>query len=449
MQYIQAVIDFVVKKAFWIGMGLVVVAGGLLFMFVGRPAMAENNERHSNLNSRASKLQSYAQSEYIKNESWVDRAKRLQDRYKQEEEQVTNYLVQRDNQQLEKRFEDPDNPQSELGRTDWKMVYQDKMEQLRERLRKNVLLVNPQQALIQEQFDVSVPTRLQIRYAEKRFWIQQAIVDCLTKLNAARPVIPRFEYFQFTEMPRRLMSQAHTEDFKPRAFEINVRCEFDNVPRLIHELLKHPIGLEVTEVLTMRGQRGGQQGYGSGSGEGGSRGYGGEYEGQRGGGYGEGYGGEYGGGYGGQYGPMYGGGPSGGGMYGGGMPGEMYGEGMGGMYGGGMYGGMGGRYGGGMYGGELSDRQREEMERQRKIRALPQTLVNVTVRGYVPDYLQPEEKERQEEMEQQMQEMQSGMGGGYGYGGSGGSMSSGTSSSTSSDTSDDSSSGTSGMSDLP
>jgi len=366
--------SFIMRMKFWIGLGLLVLAAVVLFALLAAPELSANKRTFAELDQRRQKIEQYAASQYIKNTAWIEQARRVRADYEKQLEEIKSYLAARD-ELLEKRFEDPEDPdaQTPLQAGRWKMVYKEKMDKLLEKLDEHVTELGAGMPLVEANLGDVWPSDAEMHREEKRYWLQKAIVDTIVNLNAARQVVPVFYEIRLTDRPERLLSEAHGEKFRCIPFQFRVAMEFKNVPRLLNELLAHKIGLELTGLSITRG------------------------EGERGGvtpGFAA---------------PPVGGGreltprrerreaPRGPVEMGPGMPGYMGPGAAGGFMGpAGMEqpGSRGRTFMGLPYEMPTMGRRGALEEGAKR---LPKTLVTVTIRGYLPDYLQPGEEEVEEE----------------------------------------------------
>ena len=243
---------FLVRNKFWVGVALVVVVAVFLVVLMGIPAMGANRRTTQELEGRRDTLSGYAKAQYVKNPSWAVAVENRKGGYLGQLEEVKSYLADRD-KILEKMFEDPEHPETAppLGPTRWKTVYSNLMDGLTEKLEERVVRLGSM-PLERADYRDLWPTEQEMHQQEKFYWLQKAIVDTMAKLNAAREVVPVFFEFRISGPAERLLSPAHGEKFRPIPWQLRVGLEFENLPRLLYELLDNELGLELTGMSVTR-----------------------------------------------------------------------------------------------------------------------------------------------------------------------------------------------------
>jgi len=242
--------DFLGRNKFWVGMALVGFAAILLVVLVGIPAMAANRRTKQELQSRRDTLASYANAEHVKNPTWVLELEERKKKYLAQLEQIKSYFAARD-RVIEARFVDKEYPDKPLLPSRWKIVYNEMMDELEEKLQE-VVRLGTASPLERVDYQDSLPSEAEMREQEKRYWLQKAIVDTIANLNAARDIVPVLYEFRILSQPDRLLSPAHGDKFRVVPWELRVALEFKNLPRLMYELLDHELGLELTEMSVSR-----------------------------------------------------------------------------------------------------------------------------------------------------------------------------------------------------
>lgn len=307
-------LSFFVSNKFWAGMAGLAIAALLLIALWAGPAASSNNRTLAELVDRANTLDQTVRSGNIKDNRWVRQAEEQQKLYRSAEKAVDTLYAERD-RLLERLFDDPDDPGATppLDEGKWKIVYVRKMQGLLERLEKTVLRTGPG-PLVREKLPPRWLSSEEMRAIEKKYWVQEAVVSILEDLNKTRIVVPVFLSFRFGERPARLLHASHWKFGEiprrrqgtitrsaPRAVrqpppggeptpgpgtlmvppttdgsseppeaqktpasrpedkkfhfipvEIQVAMEFENLPQFLKQVLDHPIGMELTEISVTR-----------------------------------------------------------------------------------------------------------------------------------------------------------------------------------------------------
>jgi len=353
------------RSKFWVGVGVVALASVLVFLLGAMPMMQRNHRRLGTLSSRADELERILR-EGAKNEQEVRQQKEIADKLQQQYQELLDNIRQRD-ALLERRFSDPESGREgplESGR--WKIVYERKMAELRQKLLDSVVLARGSDLLVQRQLGAQWLAVEQMHGYEKEYWIQEAIVDAIAELNAEAKVVPVFDRFAFTQAPERHLVPSHETDFSCAAFELRVQMEFEFLMPFLKKLLEAPgdpvpLGIEITSVRVSRAEtRPTERGVAATRLE--ERGVSGTR-------------------------PI--------------LPGIGAGHMMPPSFGEPSPGGIGGP-GGGMWGLEAVPPSWEPTPSEERGAAaaqaeLPDKMVTVVVRGYVPDYIEPRETEKESE----------------------------------------------------
>ena len=244
------------RSKLWIAVGLIVVASLLLFLLGAMPLMRSNNELLRTLNSRAEGLELSTQAG-AKNQQWIDQQKEIAGQMQQQLRAIEARLLERD-ALLERRFSDPETGREgplEYGR--WMFVYKDNMAALQEKLEKSVVVVTASEPIVKVSLGLVWLGVDEMHRLEKQYWIQEAIVDAIAELNAADKVVPVFGGFRFVGGPERYMSPSHMVNFACAAFSLDVAMEPKFLPAFLCKLLeapdeRAPLGIEITSVSISR-----------------------------------------------------------------------------------------------------------------------------------------------------------------------------------------------------
>jgi hypothetical protein len=240
------------RNKFWLGMAAIGLAALLLFLLGALPVMRKNDKELATLQERAEALEKISEGP-VKNQQWIEEEEERREAYQQQLQIVRQELADRD-ALIERHFRDPDNPETEppLEGARWKQVYRMLIDRLHEQLEGSVTAVAREDPLEVAQFGPVWPRPEEMRRHEKRYWVQKAVVDVIDKVNTGQKVVPVFESFRFRKRPERFMHRSHRTNFNCLSFALRVRMEFEDVPLLLHSLFASEYGFEVTSVALDR-----------------------------------------------------------------------------------------------------------------------------------------------------------------------------------------------------
>jgi len=232
-----------------IGIGVVALAALLMIIFGVVPARRENNRKFRTLEDRAEELETAAR-KGVKNPEWVKEQEGRQDELKGQNKALMQDLKLSDDL-LERHFDDPETKEPgplEFGR--WKMVYLRKMDDLTERLYDNVEGISSANPLVRDDPGVKWLEPKQYHPYEKKYWMQEAIVDCLVKANKGVSKSVRvFDGLTLAKKAERFMHPSHKTLFSVMPFEFSVGMKLQAVPEFLKILLDNPLRLEITSVV--------------------------------------------------------------------------------------------------------------------------------------------------------------------------------------------------------
>lgn len=247
--------SFVAKMKFWIAMVALALVAVLTFVFLTFPVMADNGSKVDELERRAKELKRYSSGKDVKNEKWLEQAGKQIEEGEVDLEDVRSLLVERD-ALLERRFDDPDNPHIEppLEPGRWKIVYKQNMLRLQDRLVEHVQRAGrsggilPMVRFTKDDW----PSEAVMHTEEKRYWVLEAIVDACCESNKDRMVVPILLSVSFQNAPEQVLQPSHRMDFDCLAFRLRVALEFEDIPLLLEELLERDLGVELTGISVER-----------------------------------------------------------------------------------------------------------------------------------------------------------------------------------------------------
>ncbi|MFO8008686.1 MAG: hypothetical protein R6V05_13225 [Candidatus Brocadiia bacterium] len=241
--------SFLKRNKFWFALGLLVVVAGVTFGAVFLPSRGQSEKLTRDVKSKAQTVTGYQTKSEGVSEEWISHVKKQQELWREELQEVDQWLSER-YQWLDRHFEDPDNPGQDrlLASEMWRMVYADKLEEMQALLKENfpdtsssLLPLNtygPSQAL----------SRNQMLRDETKYWILQAIIETLGPLHKGteEPVIHSLGEISFLPQPERLVHPSHEAVFQPVAFQLRLTTRFPQVPQVLHTLLSGRPGFHVT-----------------------------------------------------------------------------------------------------------------------------------------------------------------------------------------------------------
>jgi hypothetical protein len=247
--------DFIIRNKFWLGLGAVTLLAIILFVMGPLKAMGQNDEMFSTLEDRAEDLERFARDQ-VKNEKWQDQQQRIQLSMEKQLRQIQEQLLARD-ALLERSLKDPTTGEEgplEFGRfTD---AYDQKMNDLAKILRESVIELPTETPLVHVELGTEWMPRSVLHQHEKKVWVQEAIVEAVADVNSGAAVVPVFLSLEFLDQPERLLSDAHRERFETIPFELQVAMEFEFYPLFLQRLLETPLGLEITSTHLERYEAG-------------------------------------------------------------------------------------------------------------------------------------------------------------------------------------------------
>ncbi len=252
--------NFLRRNRFWVALALLLIVSGLAFGAYAK-MRAANTERADEIAGRQKELAKYAEGGQIVSEEWIDQARKRQGVWKEEIKQTRQLLMSQDDL-VEQYFRDPDHPESRepLDSGIWKLVYQEKMHALTQKVQSSFPVVG-KAPLIKKEYGQEWLEEEIMRAGEKQFWIQKYLVDALAALNEKQgePVVEVFGGFQFLQQPERLLHPAHQRLFRPIPFRVRIATTFPDVPRVIHALREHKANFRVTGFEVVRSSLAGER----------------------------------------------------------------------------------------------------------------------------------------------------------------------------------------------
>jgi hypothetical protein len=226
---------------------IVLAIGGFMVL----KAMGKNNQAFATLEDRKKRLEGLL-TQGVKNDAAINQQRERKEKLNEQLNDIKMELAKAD-EVLEAYFDDPrtgDKGPIDFGR--WRVVYYEKMNELTRRLVESVETVTTATPIVVEQVDDKWREHEKLHPLEKRYWVQDAIVKCLAQANANKdsPMVPVFDSFKFLSAPERLLHPSHETLFTTIPFEIVVAMESRSVPEFLKILLDSPLKIELTSVST-------------------------------------------------------------------------------------------------------------------------------------------------------------------------------------------------------
>ncbi len=248
-------VNFLKQNKFWFALGLLVIIAGATFGAVFLPSRGQSEELTHQVQSKAQKVSSYRSGAKAVNREWIENAKRQQELWQKELQEVDQLLSQR-YQWLGGHFQDPDNPGQDqlLAPEMWLMVHADKVEEMQQLLKENFPDASSAMLPLGRHGPASSPSPVQMLQEETRYWVLQAIVEALGALNkgADEPVIDTLEDIAFAGEPERLLHPSHDSVFKPVAYQVRLTTTFPQVPGVLYSMLSARPGFYITSFSLRR-----------------------------------------------------------------------------------------------------------------------------------------------------------------------------------------------------
>lgn len=238
------------RLKFWIALGLLVLAGGAVLGVWFVPARKESASCLSDWQTKLAKVKSYQGKEDKLGRPDVSAAQELQQKYAQQLGQAKQILAQQD-KLLEDYIPDLDGTRKPLDTATWKEVHKAQMDALEEDVQTSFPSA-PSSVVSQTDYGFSWPTPEEMREEAKRYWVQRYLLEAICEVNKVSVVIPALKSFALVNRPDRLLTSDDATMFTPIAFEFAFSTEFESLPMVLHKLLQCKVGLSITTVSVKR-----------------------------------------------------------------------------------------------------------------------------------------------------------------------------------------------------
>lgn len=247
--------EFIMRMKFWIALGLLVLVSGVVFGVWFVPARGKSSSLMDDWERKAGEVHTLAQQPRAPNQEAIGQARGLKDDYERDLQQVMQKLQERD-RLLERYIPDPaDNSEKAVEPGKWKGIYDEQMTALDEDIRKSFAVAS-QGLVVRKYYGDDWPPVDEMRREAKRYWMQRYLMQSLAEANDERMVVPVLTSFAFVEKPERLLHPSHGELFRPWAFELVIATEFQDLPLVLEKLLQCEVGVSITSVQMDRRSEG-------------------------------------------------------------------------------------------------------------------------------------------------------------------------------------------------
>jgi hypothetical protein len=241
--------DAIKRLKFWIGLGLMVVASGVVLGVWFMPAKKVSASSLSDWRSKEQKVMSY-QSKTVHGMPDIGAVEDLKKDYDQQLGQARQLLAEWD-KLLEDYIPDQNDVRRQLDPGTWKTAYYAQMDALEEDVQSSFPSA-PANIVQRVDFGDIWPTAEEMAQEAKNYWVQYYLLHAIARVNEVSDVIPTLKSFALVDRPDRLLSADDATMFRPIAFEFQFATEFKNVPMVLHDLLQCQVPVSVTTVSMKR-----------------------------------------------------------------------------------------------------------------------------------------------------------------------------------------------------
>lgn len=247
--------EFIMRMKFWIALGLLVLVSGVVFGVWFVPARGKSSSLMDDWQQKADEVHTLAQQPRAPNQEAISQARGLKDDYERDLQQVMQKLQERD-RLLERYIPDPaDSSEKAVEPGKWKGIYDEQMTALEEDIRKSFAVAS-QGLVVRKYYGDDWPSAEEMRREAKRYWMQRYLMQSLAEANDERMVVPVLSGFAFVDRPERLLHPSHGQLFRPWAFELVIATEFQDLPLVLEKLLQCEVGVSITSVQMDRRSEG-------------------------------------------------------------------------------------------------------------------------------------------------------------------------------------------------
>jgi hypothetical protein len=237
--------EFVRRMKFWIGLGILVLAGGVVLGVWFVPTWRANAASMSNWEETVGDVQGLDEMT-LHNGHDVKSAQDLTQALQKQLEEAEKAL-QAKTAILRQYLPDPDTggPGKPLEGGLWKDAYERNMDDLEQGVRESFLTVGGD-IILRQYWGEGWPTQEEMRDEAKLYWLQRYLLEALASANEDRMVVPTLSGFSLFASLDRLLNPSHGQLFRPVGFQMVITTELESVPMVLQKLLEAKVGVVVT-----------------------------------------------------------------------------------------------------------------------------------------------------------------------------------------------------------
>ena len=237
--------EFIKRMKVWIALGLLVAASGVVLGFWFVPARSESSKKLSELRGDKEKVATLVSKQAVHGEPDVKAIEQTKQQLEAQLAKARQLLLERD-ALLEEYIPDENGVKEPREPGAWKLVYDERMNALEDEIRRVFPNSPSGPIVVRKHWGDEWPTPEEVRRETKNDWIQYYLFQALAKVNDLRVVIPTLRSFSMPEQPERLLDTGEENMFRPWPFEFEIATEFQNLPLVLNELLRCRISVNVT-----------------------------------------------------------------------------------------------------------------------------------------------------------------------------------------------------------
>lgn len=248
--------ELIKRMKLWIAIGAVVVASGVAFGVWFLPLRKQASVQASEWAQKAAGVEAIVgKIQSLRTESAVQEARKAKEANEAQLSSVTAAIQERD-KLLERYIPEPEtNAESAHEGGVWKILYAKQVKALNDDIRKSFQSA-PDPIVSPKDYGDRWPDEPEMVAQAKNYWIQRYLLEALADANKARMVVPVLKSFSLPSRPDRLLLATHGTMFRPVAFQFQIRTQFENVPFVLERLLKCKVGVAITTLDVARSSEG-------------------------------------------------------------------------------------------------------------------------------------------------------------------------------------------------
>lgn len=214
--------------------GLLILASVIIYFIMVTPLKKKNNEIKALLNDKVEKLEKFnRKGREIENDKKI-KAKEEEIKLVEEEIRSCEDILRNKDTSIEKMFVD-ENGDEIIDEALWKEYYIEKVNELIEALRFNGFNIETEIASFKT-WENKLPSRDEINVQQKRFWIQNEIINIINKNSIA---VKTFRGLRFRD--KTVMEMTESAIYSPIPFTLQVEIEHSSLIDFIRKILNAEI----------------------------------------------------------------------------------------------------------------------------------------------------------------------------------------------------------------